>query len=263
MIDQGETRDPTVERIVTSDPALSASLIRIASSPLFGGANVTTIRGAILRMGERSIRSLALSLAMQSMGRGLPKQAMFEPFRYSRHSLFVGMLASALHARLETTSGNLESTAEETLAVGVLHDLHYGVLARIAPDVYQRIIAYAVDEGLSLDEAFEKLLGQPAWKLSILMFQAWKMPPIFSNVIEHMNHRGHIEDRIHSYGALIVAHGLSRMADRGFEHWEVTPEDIVYDNWPLPPHAELLELVEVVKNESEAFLQTTLSVSAA
>ena len=67
MLEQTDATDPTLERIITSDPALAASIIRIASSAMYGSNKVTTIRRAMLRIGERSIKSLPLSPATASL----------------------------------------------------------------------------------------------------------------------------------------------------------------------------------------------------
>jgi len=259
LIETGDPDDPTLERIVTSDPALSASIIRIASSSFYGGAKVTTIRGAILRIGQKSIRSLALSLAMQSMTNTVTKESLFDPFRYSRHALFTGMLASTLHAEVETTMGNMEWESEEVLAVGILHDLHYGIIARIAPEIYSRMITYAREQQLELDDAFEHLYGQPVWKLAIQMYDAWGMPRIFVESLNMLH--GVIKDdkNVRSFGALKAAHDLSRGTDVALEDWAVKASGM-YEAWPLPPVEELQPIIQVSRNEAEAFLQTTLAM---
>lgn len=256
-----DVNDPTVERIVTSDPALSASILRIASSALYGRTKVATIRAAILRIGQRSIKSLALSLAMQSMTNGVSKTAKFDPFRHSRHALFTGMLASTLHAEAASTMGNMEWESEELLAAGILHDLHYGVIARIAPEVYRLTCEHARQEQVTLDIAFEQLFGEPAWSLAVAMFEAWDMPPIFADSLRRL-HQAKVDDQgVHSIGALSAAHHVARSAGCQIEDWEIT-EQPDFDVWPLPPAEDLDQLIDLVRNEAEAYLQTTLAVAA-
>lgn len=261
LIENGDPDDPTLERIVTSDPALTASIIRIASSALYGGAKVTTIRGAILRIGQKSIRSLALSLAMQSMTNAVSKDSLFDPFRYSRHALFTGILASTLHAEVETTMGNMEWESEEVLAVGILHDLHYGIVARIAPEIYCRMVTYAKREQIELDQAFEVLYGEPVWNLAIQMYEVWGMPRIFTESLNMMHGVVKDNERVRSFGALKAAHDLSRGTDVALEDWAVKNNQ-VYETWPLPPVEELQPIIQVSRNEAEAFLQTTLAMVA-
>lgn len=260
MLEQTDATDPTLERIITSDPALAASIIRIASSAMYGSNKVTTIRRAMLRIGERSIKSLALSLAMQSMTHSVAKSSRFDPHRFSRHSLFVGMMASALHARMETTKGNLDWASEELLAIGILHDLHFGILARIAPETYAKAVSLAIDNGLPLDCSVEIVLGKPAHELAILMFETWGLPEIFLEATRALYHHPEDERDIKSSGALIAAQNLAK-ADFAIESWQLASTGNLATNWPLPPQDELDATVQVVRNEAEAFLQTTLAVA--
>jgi HD-like signal output (HDOD) protein len=261
LIKSEDASDPTIERIITSDPALSASIIRIASSAVYSRVKVTTIRSAILMIGQKSIKSLALSLAMQTMTNGVTKNAKFDPLRHSRHSLFTGMLASTLHAEVETTMGNLEWESEELLAVGILHDLHYGVMSRLAPEIYRFTVDHAREKNLSLDGAFEQVFGEPAWPLAVSMFEAWGMPPIFANSLRLL-HSDELDDRgVRSFGALKAAHELAQTAGCGVEDWDmVSPPD--FEMWPLPPAENLQHLISVVRSEAEAYLQTTLAAAA-
>lgn len=254
--EQEDGWDSGLEKLVMSDPALSASMMRIASSALYGSTPVTTIRAAMLRIGERSVRSLAQSLAIQQAGQHLARHPMFDPHRYSRHSLFVGMLASALHARSGVTV-----TSEEVLAIGIMHDLHLAVLARVAPDVYSRTVAHAADQGLTLDAAFEDLLQQPAWTLAIPMLETWEMPGIFAQMLFKM-YAARYDDETHHDSALILANELAREADCAYEHWPVrsTPETLKV--WAMPPRDELAAMVETTKKEVETFLEATQGVAA-
>jgi len=261
ILDAGDASGSTIERIVTADPALSASMIRIASSALYGGAKITTIRGAILRIGERSMRSLALSLALQSVGRVVTNTSLFDPYRHSRHALFTGMLASTLHAEIATTMGNLEWESEEVLAVGILHDLHYGVLARIAPEVFGRTVVFAKQEKLEMDVAFETLYGHQAWRLSELMYETWGLPHIFTESLHMLHGVVRDEDNVRSFGAIRAAHDFCREVDCGLEDWDVVAKPIDLHVWPLPPNDDLQDLMLVVRNEAEAFLQTSLAMA--
>src|ERR1700685_2543874 len=90
LIDSGEASASTLERIIASDPALSAEFLRMASVAAAGGApRYSTIRGAIMLLGQRTVRSLAMSLILRSMSFSKPKTRNFDSAQFSRHSLAV------------------------------------------------------------------------------------------------------------------------------------------------------------------------------
>ena len=67
--DRGASLDD-LERVVGTDPALSAAVLRLANSAFFGlRRRVGDLRQAILVLGFRATRDLALALALSALGR--------------------------------------------------------------------------------------------------------------------------------------------------------------------------------------------------
>ena len=73
-IDTGAASAIDLERIIASDPGLSANLLRISNSrePGMDAPGVSTIRAAIMRLGQRSVRTLAVSLILRTSGAVAP-----------------------------------------------------------------------------------------------------------------------------------------------------------------------------------------------
>jgi HD-like signal output (HDOD) protein len=59
VIDSGEASALDIERIIASDPALSTMLMRVAAGA-YPGNPPSSLRMAILRVGQREIRSIAI-----------------------------------------------------------------------------------------------------------------------------------------------------------------------------------------------------------
>lgn len=58
----------TIATMVAKDPALSARLLQVANSPLYGGrSEIDSIQQAITRLGLKMVRSLVVSLAMKQI----------------------------------------------------------------------------------------------------------------------------------------------------------------------------------------------------
>ena len=62
-------------------------------------ASRPSVRAAIMRLGQRSVRTLAVSLMLQQVTHGRDVAPDFHVDRFARHSLFVAFLAKYLFAR--------------------------------------------------------------------------------------------------------------------------------------------------------------------
>lgn len=57
-----------IERIINSDPALSAKLLKVVNSPAYRGSEpITNLRMAITRLGTNMVRNLATGLVMEQL----------------------------------------------------------------------------------------------------------------------------------------------------------------------------------------------------
>jgi len=105
-----------VERMITPDLALTASLLKTANSVMYGGSRqVDTIRGAIVRVGIRGIRSSLLSLSLRSVifkCRGLAQIA--EEIWRQSFSVANNARANAVPLALDP---------ERMFVLGLLHDI--------------------------------------------------------------------------------------------------------------------------------------------
>src|SRR5687768_13347381 len=66
QIDSGDASAKDLEKVIISDPGLAASFLRaaVAANTADRDSGISSIRQAIMHMGQRSVRSLAMSLAL-------------------------------------------------------------------------------------------------------------------------------------------------------------------------------------------------------
>src|SRR5687767_3200217 len=125
-LDKGAHSAAELERLIVADPGLSAEFMRIAavSANNAGGNEFTTIRGAIMLLGEDAVRSLATSLMMRQFMNRTSGIATFDKMRYARHCLGVALIAQYLFVRKQQTQ-SMESkwTPDEIFAAGLLSGL--------------------------------------------------------------------------------------------------------------------------------------------
>ena len=120
---------PEVARLIVTDPALAAAVLRIANSAVFGGGNVDRLETAVMRMGLRELHDMAAAMSL------------FAAFR-NRGELLVNLhdrsvVTGAVAHRLAKTFGDVQANVAFT--GGLLAEI--GAMACLSVDgkEYSRI----------------------------------------------------------------------------------------------------------------------------
>lgn len=226
VIDSGEASAVDIERIVATDPALFTMIMRVAASN--NPANPpASLRLAIMRIGQREIRSMAISLGIKRLVH-VDRPNTFDAARYARHSLTVGFLTRYLFARHQKVSSSDSTwTADEMFAAGVLHDIGYALLARVAPDDYARTEMLARRLSVSMDEAFQRLYECEIQELGSQVAEIWKLPAVFVKTMRHMNAPWQLPEEMISLSALSYADTLANRFGESLESWTVEWKPLV------------------------------------
>lgn len=184
MVDH-ELISQDVLRVTASDPGLTAGLLRSASSPLYALSPkpVADVRTALSILGVRGVKSVAMSVLMQSVMGGCTR-AKLDSQRFVQHSTFVGIMAKYVFLRrkqIHPFTSNVN--ADEVFAAGILHDLGLGLIAVSFPPVYDECLAEAVARRMTTQQAFIERFGRSVNDLTVAAFHAWKLPAVFSDLI--------------------------------------------------------------------------------
>ena len=171
VINQAGVGTSEIIQIVQTDPILSARLIKVANSPLYGTwREIRTVRDAVRRLGLETTRSLSFSLSVKQLFHArssLIKQQLRQMYD---ESIQVSSLAYVI-----TRNRAKFLDPEQALLAGLLHKL--GVIP----------ILKFVDENPSLISNIENLnkslinLNLP---ISRLIFERWHFDDQFLTVVE-------------------------------------------------------------------------------
>ena len=71
----------SIVRLLQTEPMLSAQVLKIAQSPVFGGQNVKTMNDAIIRLGLRRLTDLFIEASMGKVFRARGYEALMEKLR--------------------------------------------------------------------------------------------------------------------------------------------------------------------------------------
>ncbi|MDR0498753.1 MAG: HDOD domain-containing protein [Holophagales bacterium] len=175
--DERSTMDD-VYNVLGKDPVLSASILRLANSPLYNVGNlVSDLRNAIQRLGMDAILNLARSV---SIIRNYRSGELLDIAHLWRHSTAVGLVAKAICKSLKN-----ESFVETAFLAGLLHDIGKIVLDRCFVDEYSPVLK-AVKEGEDELEMEKKFMDITHMEIGAHVAYDWKFPDNILEVIrEH------------------------------------------------------------------------------
>ena len=161
----------TVDRvlmILAKDPALSASMLRLANSVTYAGASrVMDLRTAILRLGFDATLTLGQAAAVIRSFKGAQN---LDAFVLWEHSVAVALLAKGI-CRLQKRA----YLDESAYLAGLLHDIGKIALDRCFADAYAPVVAALAAGSVGLDAELE-LLGVTHAEVGAMVATNWGFP---------------------------------------------------------------------------------------
>lgn len=188
MLDSGEASATELERVILGDPGLTAGLLRAASAAAYGIATkpITTVKQAILVLGQKAVRAVAVSLWIQAMVSESFQKTSIDPARFNQHSLFVGFLSRYLLSIQRSQGVRSSWTPDEVFAAGVLHDVAKGLMATLEPQSFRLIFELSKMKNIAISHAFRLATGgQELGALGAISIRAWGLPDMFAEVCEY------------------------------------------------------------------------------
>jgi putative nucleotidyltransferase with HDIG domain len=169
---------PEVGEIIRTDPALAAQILRVANSAAYAGrAPARTIREALLRLGLKEVRRLAVVLSLYNAAGKQVKVVDHDTFW--KHSLAVASAAEIIARQVRVPGGaGLGPNDGETLFLaGLFHDLGLLALASYYPVEYASVRRSIEDSDLTFCAAEMELLMTDHGELGAQLAAHWRLPP--------------------------------------------------------------------------------------
>jgi putative nucleotidyltransferase with HDIG domain len=180
MIDDPHASTADLARVVETDPALSAQVMRMANSPYYGlSHNVSSASRAVVLLGFTTVRALAVSGACSLLA-GRDGEELFPP-GFWPHAVTSGVAAAAVARRAGVA-------ANEAFSAGILHDIGAALLYRRDPVAYQRVLDAADFDPEALLALEQTELGATHPEIGAQAMEAWRFPPAFVRAVQH-HHR--------------------------------------------------------------------------
>lgn len=175
ITDREETTAKELADVILKDPALSARLLQVVNSPLYSHTRkITTINQAVIAIGSRAVKAMALSAGLYHMfdtGISLMDRVVFW-----RHSL-----ETAIACR-EIAKFVGYRPAEEAFVVGLMHDIGMLAMENCIPEVYGKAWK-RIEEGEYFIDVEEELLGTNHARVGQYLLELWELPPFMAQAI--------------------------------------------------------------------------------
>jgi len=244
-------------RVIAEDQALTTRILRIANSAFYGlSGRVRTVSHAIVVLGFREIRNLALGVTVFALRYGRDRSSPLDHTDFWRHALAV---ASA--ARMIATHVGL-ADPEEAYVAGLIHDVGKLVLVEHFPDEYTEALWQANSDGCPLNEAERAILGTDHAEVGRKLCEQWKLPGALVHGVA-LHHRS-LEDMAkpaeNEYLASVVrlADNAARVAGvgrGGNTHMDAEPFNVPGVRVTVDAGREILSMLSDKVRDAEALLQ--------
>lgn len=264
-LDSGDASSRDLERIITVDAALTANLLRLANSAETGlPAGVTTVRAAILRLGQRAVRSVAVSLTIQGLLSGEAAAGAFSPARYAKHSIAVGFMARYIFARRrQRETFETSWSTDELFAAGLLHDIGHALLSRVAPSVYAMIRTSAEAKQVSVSAEFREMYGRPLGSLGAEAAKTWGLPKLFVPAIQYTETPVEAEEELIPLYCIHYADQIVQQVELTIEPWPIAAEiDPMAQAEVGLPDEEIEGALGIIQAQTEMYLQSAGCMAA-
>ncbi|MDH5353597.1 MAG: HDOD domain-containing protein [Gammaproteobacteria bacterium] len=224
LINEADVGSSEIIQIVQTDPVLSARLIKVVNSPLYGTwREIKTVRDAVRRLGLETTRNLSFGLSVSELFHArssLVKQLIEQIYE---ESIQVSALAYVI-----TQNQAKHLDPEQALLAGLLSNL--GVIP---------ILKY-IDERpgvVSNVDSIKKSLNNLREPISRLLFDRWNFDAEFLSVVEHSNQWHRDTGQPADYVDIIIASKLLFMEKSG-----QLDESIVIHQLPIANKLDLYRI---------------------
>jgi HD-like signal output (HDOD) protein len=232
--------------VVGLDPSMSARILEVANSPLYGGKErIRNLPHAVSRIGMRETRNILQAVSVENLfAGGQDKRLGMMMMKLWMHSL-----ACAYSNEILAKDLSIEESGDFFM-MGLLHDIGKLVIIHLLQQGYERKIW---TKNTITDELLEELLQRRHNILGARILIQWEYDRAFQEVVFHHNDA---DSKVCRYGEAVVVTYYSNLLTRkmGFSLREYPPAD------PLNGHdlAQALNMSPDVRDRVEASLSETV-----
>ncbi len=229
-----------LSRIISQDQGLTAKVLTIANSPLYGlPRRVSTIEFAIVVLGFEQIKNLVYALTLMEAFKN-KKSDNWSRKKFWAHSYITGTLAK----RISDDLGYPKSG--EALTAGLLHDLGISVIQKYFTKEFEEINNLVEKEGMLYTSAEMDVLGLTHEEIGYMLITKWNLPLNLGDSIRYHHNPSRAKNNKKLAAIVHFADYMTQVTGVGDFHWD---ENIQLDN----------EIATILGLNSDAYIGALIS----
>lgn len=179
------TSDPECDtgdlaRVILCDNVMTMRFLALVNSAaLSGGGEVRDLRRALIRLGLRRVRNVALCMGMHDMMPCRPSACLLQMDDFWKYSLATASCAEGL-AWLQGAAAQ-----EDAWLAGILHGIGVAAMEQKMTADFSRAVERATADGIALADAELAVLDFHHGELGGRILGQWKLPRVFIEAVEY------------------------------------------------------------------------------
>lgn len=251
VVDDSDSTMDDLAAVLKLDPAISARLLRIVNSPMYGfPQQIDTITHAVNLLGTQAVSDLVTSTTIGRTFSGMPVQLMDVP-RFWRKSVFCALLAGKIAKSCDIDD------SERFFIEGLLRDIGHFVLYQTVPQRAQSALIEADYLDNSLAEVEQSNIGCDFAEVGAELIHSWGMPAQIEQAVRYQLSPSEAGD-----GALHAS--IVHLAGVIVDHEELEPnrryEIVPFDPFAITTTQFKTPSLSALLIETHAQLQDTLAL---
>ena len=249
VLDDDEVPMKKIVALLRIDPALSAEILRVSNSALYGlSRRVDNVSHAIVVLGTEVVKRLALTVASGRFSHSFLRN---QGLRICwDHSVACALIAEELAQEIDVAK-------DRAYTAGLLHDVGRLALLACYANEYENLLVVARENDFDELECERQLFDIDHCAAGEWLGRQWNLPQDFVDAIGH-HHTAEAADR----SMLSVITAANAVADTiGFNVLQIPPKSTVAEviaNLPIADHDALADKLE---NYSETIRNTIGAVT--
>ncbi len=180
VVDNPRTSAVDLAKVISLDPALTARVLRLANSALYGySGRVGTVVQGVTVLGFTQVRSLVLTVSVLDVFSRMKSNQAFPHREFWEHCV-----GCAVAARLLARNSRL-CPPEEAFVAGILHDVGKLVLAVVMPNDYTEVLQAAEQQQNTLAGTEATELGFTHATAAGWLAERWRLPRPLAQAVEN------------------------------------------------------------------------------
>jgi HD-like signal output (HDOD) protein len=204
-----------VARVISSDPALSIKVLKLANSSLYGlNRMVDSVQKAVVILGGRELIGLTLTTAvLDSFGEEF-ENPYFSLVDFWAHSKATAVAASLLVKKFGRRN---VPGADVAWAAGLMHDIGRLLLIKSTQNEYAQVLDQCKNQNIPLIDAENDFFGFSNSDLGAALAESWNLPQSLTHAIQYHHHPENINPQDRDFSIVYIIHLADYLAkEAGF-----------------------------------------------